>query len=58
MLSNLMLTFVTLPTSSLADISAYVGDVVTDFWVLIALAIGLPLGFYVIRKIIALIPKR
>jgi hypothetical protein len=55
---TLLATFVTLPTSALADISGYVGSLVSDFWLLIALANGLPLGFYVIRKVIALIPKR
>lgn len=36
---------ITLPTTALADVVAYAGQMVTDTWVLIALAIGLPLAF-------------
>jgi len=52
-----MLTVVTLPGSVVTDLTAYIGYLVTDMWLLIALAIGIPLGFYVIRRLIALIPK-
>ena len=36
---------------------ASVGAVFTDLWVIIALAIGVPLAFYIIRRVIALVPK-
>jgi len=52
-----MLTVITLPGNAVTDITAYIGSVVTDTWVLIALAVGLPLGFYVIRRVIGLLPK-
>lgn len=44
----------TLPTTAAADLTAYIGNVVTDGWVLISLAIGLPLAFYVVKRIIGL----
>ena len=37
---------------------AYVGQLFTDTSVIIYLAIGLPLGFWVIRKVIGLIRAR
>jgi hypothetical protein len=40
------------------DILAYTGDLFTDMWVVIAIAIGLPLAFYVIRKVIGLARSR
>jgi hypothetical protein len=47
----------TLPETAGADLVGYIGDVMTDGWVFIALAVGIPLAFYVIRKLIALVPK-
>jgi len=40
------------------DILQNVGTLFSDLWVLIAVAIGVPLAFYVIKKVIALTPKR
>ncbi|MFA5031253.1 MAG: hypothetical protein WC495_06750 [Patescibacteria group bacterium] len=37
------------------DILAYTGDIFTDLWVVIAVAIGIPLAFYVIRKVIGMV---
>lgn len=48
---------ITLPAGSSTDLLAYAGSLFTDLWVLIAIAIGVPLAFYVIRKVISLIPK-
>jgi hypothetical protein len=48
-------TFFTL--GSVSDMTAYVGTLFTDAWVVIALAVGIPLAFYVIRRVIALVPK-
>jgi hypothetical protein len=52
-----MLTVITLPGTAVTDLTGYIGNLVTDSWVLIALVVGIPLGFYVIRRIVALIPK-
>jgi hypothetical protein len=52
-----MLTIVALPTSTATDLLASTGTLFTDLWVIIALAVGIPLAFYVIRKVIALVPK-
>jgi hypothetical protein len=48
----------TLPTTAVADIFTTVGDLITANWVIIALVVGVPFGFYIIRKLITLIPKR
>lgn len=44
----------TLPTTAQTDLLAFIGDVVTDGWVLIAMAIGIPLAFYVVKRVIGL----
>lgn len=49
---------ITLPTTAMADITSYIGTLSSDLWLIIALAIGLPLAFYVIRKLPTLVPKR
>ena len=49
---------IVLPETALADLTGNAGQILSDVWVLIALAIGVPLGFYIIKKVIALIPKR
>lgn len=49
---------ITLPTTAQADVLEFVGTITTDLWVLITIAIGVPLAFYIVRKVIALIPKR
>jgi len=53
-----MLTLFTLPSDVISSTTAYIGDIFTDMSVLIYLAIGIPLAFYVIRKVMALLPKR
>ncbi|GAI02613.1 unnamed protein product [marine sediment metagenome] len=53
-----MLTLFTFSTSSLAETTAYIGTVFTDAKVLILLAIGIPLAFFVIRKVLGLMPKK
>jgi hypothetical protein len=52
-----MLSIITLPTGAEVDMLASVGTLTTDLWVIIALAIGVPLAFYVIRQVIGLVPK-
>jgi hypothetical protein len=42
---------------SVGDMTAYVGTLFSDAWLVIALAVGVPLAFYVIRKVIGLVPK-
>lgn len=36
---------------------AYVAQVATDLWLLIALAIGIPFAFYFIARVIGMLPK-
>ena len=47
-----------LPATAVADLTAHLGTLFTDLWVVIALIIGLPLGFYVINKVISMFGKR
>lgn len=49
---------ITLPATATEDLMAYVGDMFTDLWVLIALAIGIPLAFYIIGKVVSLVRGR
>lgn len=48
---------VLLPVNAIADLTGNASQIMGDVWVLVALAIGIPLGFYIIRKVISLIPK-
>jgi hypothetical protein len=50
-----MLTYITVPETALTDLMASSGTLFTDLWELIAIAIGIPLAFYVIRKIVSLV---
>lgn len=49
---------ITLPSSAIADVTANISTLTSDLWVVIALVIGVPLAFYVIKKVIGLFPKR
>jgi heme exporter protein D len=53
-----LLTLFTLPDGAVASSTAYIGDVMTDLGPFLWLAIGIPLAFFVIRKIISLVPKK
>lgn len=53
-----MLSIITLPSDFVATTTAYIGGMFTDLYTLVALAIGLPLAFWVIRKAISLIRVR
>lgn len=53
-----MLTYITIPAEMPADMLAYSGTLFTDLSLLIVLAVGLPLGFWVIRKVITLVKAR
>lgn len=47
--------YMAIPVASTSDLFASAGTLITDLWILLAVAMGVPLGFYVIPKIIALI---
>jgi len=42
---------------NLSDATSYVASVFSDTWELFALAVGIPLAFYVIKQVISLVPK-
>jgi hypothetical protein len=48
----------TLPADFVTSSVAYIGYFFTDLSSLLVIAIGVPLAFYVIKKIIGLLPKR
>lgn len=49
---------ITIPSASTTELTAYVGTLAGDLWPLIALAIGVPLAFYVIGKVISMVRGR
>lgn len=51
-------TMITLPVDAVDTLMAYVGTLFSDLWVLIALAIGIPLAFYIIGKVVSLVRGR
>ena len=53
-----MESIITLPTGAVGDIVDNIGILFSDLWVVIAIVIGIPLAFYLIRKVIQLFPKR
>lgn len=53
-----LFTLFTLPGEAIASTTAYIGTLFTDLSVFIWLAIGLPLGFWVISKVISLVTRR
>jgi hypothetical protein len=52
-----MFSYITIPTASSSDLFAAAGTLVGDLWVLIAVAIGVPLAFYIIKRVVGLLPK-
>jgi len=46
-----------MPEEFASGVMEATGTLFTDLWVIIALVIGVPLAFYVIRRVIALLPK-
>lgn len=50
--------FLNLSIENASDLLDYTGSLFTDLWVIITLVIGLPLAFYIIRKVISLVRAR
>ena len=46
---------VSVPTGSTATLLSYTTSLFTDLWIVIALVIGIPLAFYVIRKVVGMV---
>jgi hypothetical protein len=53
-----MTPILTTTSGAVAEILAYTGSIFTDLWVIVALVIGIPLAFYIIRKVIGLVRGR
>lgn len=53
-----MLSLITLPTDAVATLTANIGTLTTDLFPVIALAIGLPLAFWAVSRIIGLFRVR
>lgn len=50
-------TFFTLEAADITAALAYTASLFTDVKLLVLLAIGVPIGFYIIKRAIALAPK-
>lgn len=46
------------PEGLISSSTAYVGEVFNGYWTIIALAVGIPLAFYVVRRVMGLFPGR
>lgn len=57
-LSFAVANYVELPEGFIASIMEYATQLFTDINLLVILAVGLPLGFWIIRKVIALVRVR
>ena len=53
-----MLTIITVPSEWATTTLAYAGALFTDLSLIIVLAIGLPMAFWIIRKVISLVRAR
>jgi len=53
-----MFTIISIPAEFPTDLLAYAGQMFTDLNLIILLVIGLPLGFWVVRKVISLVRAR
>lgn len=51
------MTIFTLPANVVSSITAYIGDIFIDVGMFIYLGIGVPIGFYFIKKIIDLFKR-
>jgi len=51
-------TYLDIDSDFLASSTAYVGELFTDMKILVAMVIGFPLGFWVIRRAIGLVRAR
>jgi hypothetical protein len=49
-----MLAIITIPADFIASSTAYIGSMFTDLSTLLILLIGLPLAFWVLRKVLGL----
>jgi hypothetical protein len=48
-------SIITTTSGATAQIMAYSTSLFSDLWIIVALVIGIPLAFYVIRKVIGLV---
>lgn len=50
-----MITYLTLPSTAPTDLLASTGTIFSDLWILVSVAIGIPLAFFIIDLIISLV---
>jgi hypothetical protein len=51
-------TVFSVPSASSSDITASIGSLLVDSWVILVLVIGLPLAFYIIQRTIKIVPTK
>jgi hypothetical protein len=52
------MTLFTLPTEWLTTLTGSVADVFDAVWPILLFVVAIPLAFYVVKKVIALFPKK
>lgn len=53
-----MFSFITLETAFSTTLFSNIGILFSDLWQIVALAIGIPAGFYIVKRLVALVPKK
>jgi hypothetical protein len=48
-------SILTVASGSAAQVMAYTTGLFSDLWIIVGLVIGIPLAFYVIRKVIGMV---
>jgi hypothetical protein len=51
------LQLTTSPTDAIAAVGTQAALVMSTYWPIVAVALGLPLGFYIVHKVIGLITR-
>ena len=52
-----MFAIITLPVGAGTDLLAYAGNLFTDLYLWIVLAVGIPVGFYIINRAISVVRR-
>jgi len=55
---TMLTSILTFDTAAVASVMTYTGTLFTDLIYIITLVIGIPLGFWIIRKVIGLVRAR
>ncbi|MFA5359292.1 MAG: hypothetical protein WC310_05785 [Patescibacteria group bacterium] len=48
----------TLPATAISDVSTYITGILTTYWPLIAIVLGIFLGFFIIERVVSTISPK